>query len=73
MPRVVALPPALLDVLAGAARGESIADTARRRVVSPETVRDQWRHIYDRTEAPIRRREPLILVYASELRARGLV
>jgi DNA-binding NarL/FixJ family response regulator len=35
------LTPAMVDVLAGAARGESVVDTARRRVVSPHTVATQ--------------------------------
>jgi DNA-binding CsgD family transcriptional regulator len=37
------LPPALLDVIRGAANGETIADTAARRVVSPHTVKSQRR------------------------------
>jgi DNA-binding NarL/FixJ family response regulator len=39
----LALAPAIADVLAGAARGETIADTAARRVVSPLTVKTQRR------------------------------
>jgi DNA-binding NarL/FixJ family response regulator len=35
------LTPAVLDVLAGAARGETATDTARRRVVSVHTVKTQ--------------------------------
>jgi len=38
------LTPAVRDVLLGAARGESVAETAARRVVSPETVKTQRRY-----------------------------
>lgn len=39
----LSLAPAVLDVLRGAARGESVADTAARRVTSPWTVKSQRR------------------------------
>ena len=46
-----AFPRALVDVLEGAARGESVNETAKRRVVSPTTVRAQRREILARLRA----------------------
>jgi DNA-binding NarL/FixJ family response regulator len=58
----VALSPALLDVLAGAAHGETTEETARRRVVSPATVKTQRAVLLELTGA--RTLAPVVYAYA---------